>query len=66
MKETPDSWIERNEDEGPPMTDGEMCEEGRCDHDGHCDQCGRGVYGDEAVEGVCMACQIQLVSKGGW
>jgi len=61
---TPDSWIERNPDDDgrPPMTDAEMCEEGLCDHAGHCDVCEQPTaYALE--DGVCRVCEIAWVSK---
>ena len=61
--DVPDSWIERNpDDDGPPMTNAEMCEEGYCDHAGHCDICERPT--DYPLEdGVCEVCAIAWLSK---
>jgi len=61
---TPDSWIERNPDDDgrPPMTDAEMCEEGVCDHAGHCDVCERPTnYPLE--DGICVACSIAWLAS---
>ena len=59
----PDAWIERNEaDERPPMTHAEMCEEGMCDHAGHCDICEQPT--DYPLEdGVCEVCGIEWISN---
>ena len=61
---TPDAWIERNPDDDgrPPMTDSEMCEEGMCDHAGHCDLCEQPT-GYPLEDGVCKVCDIAWISK---
>jgi hypothetical protein len=61
---TPDAWIERNPDDDgrPPMSDAEMCEEGMCDHAGHCDLCEQPT-GYPLEDGVCKVCDIAWISK---
>ena len=74
---TPDSWIERNWlDDGPPMTDEQLCEEGLCDH-AHCAECGAIMPPEylaqfaECCADICDICwwarmaQLQLCDKKG-
>ena len=64
---TPDSWIERNEDDphDPYFRGGDEsgnpCDNGTCDHFTHCDGCLRGMPA-HSVTGFCFVCDSEWMA----
>lgn len=62
MRQIPDAWIERQDhDIYPPMTDEQLCEEGRCEHNLHCEECGLGMTAPFDGTPYCFSCVVWMM-----